>query len=425
MAEVIACGIQAHKKKVNNEKKDSYTDEVADYLAKITNTRPKPKSIGGVSIFDEIDEKGFWVRQPNYLITPFGDKKDDLKAEKDRYIIYWTPGCNWSNRPVIARDILGLQDVIKERKVYGTGETNEYGWGFPNQEDFKDPDTGVYFLSTLYQNQDPNFTVRATTPTLADYKEKKAVNNDYQRLTNYLEVQFRAFQPVDAPDLYPKKYRKEIDELNDWLFPNINDGHYRQAFAQSPEAFNDGQKAFHDALEKLDKRLETNRFLFGDYVLDSDIRTYVSLIKWETDFYVNAGPQKKRITEYKNVWGYIKELYNIPEFKRYTNIPKPDKEDNDLINKTRKHGSNYLSRIAAKIDWDKELASDGSRKKLSSDPENIYLRHPKGESVEDYQSEISKTIWNDKRYEVRANKNFPISTDPSINPLKGLLKNED
>jgi putative glutathione S-transferase len=395
--------------------KIKYTDELVDYFAKISHSKKRPV------ISDEIDEKGFWIRQTNSLITPFGDKEGELKADRDRYIIYWTALCNWSNRPVIARDILGLQDVIKDYQVNATGESNEYGWGFPDEPDFKDPVTGVYFLSDLYRNTNPDFEGRATTPTLADYKAKRAVNNDYHRLTNYLEVQFRKFQPEDAPDLYPVKYRREIDEFNDWLFPNINDGHYRQAFAQSIEAYEDGQKAFSEGLEKLDERLATNRFLFGDYITDSDIRVYVSLIKWETDFYaLDAGPQKKRVTEYKNVWSYIKELYNIPEFKRYTNLPKEDKDDRSALEGL----PTYLSRIAAKIDWDKELASDGARKALSADPEHIYLRHPKGETAEDYQSEISGTIWNSPDRSVRANKNFELSVDASINPLKGLLKNE-
>ncbi len=414
MAEIkLDCGIKAHKAKVLKESNEiEYTDNLAEYFAKEYGSKPRPGLQNG-----EIDERGFWVRQANYLTTPFGDKDGEFKADKDRYIIYWSPGCNWSNRPVIARDILGLQDVILDYKVSHTGESNKYGWGFPEEPLFKDKYTGVHFLSDLYLNVDPDFKGRATTPTLADYKEKKAVNNDYHRLTNYLEVQFRKFQPKDAPDLYPVKYRKEIDEFNDWLFPNINDGHYRQAFAQSPEGYKDGQKAFHEALEKLDKRLETNRFLFGDYITDSDIRAYVSLIKWETDFYVNVGPQKKRVSEYKNVWEYVKELYSIPEFKRYTNIPQ-----NDKSLETKVFGT-YLTRIAAKIDWDIELKTDHKRKELSSDPENIYLRHPNGETVEDYQTEISKTIWNDPRQEVRANKDFKLKVDASINPLKGLLKN--
>ena len=414
MAEIkLECGIKAHKAKVLKESNEiEYTDNLAEYFAKEYGSKPRPGLQNG-----EIDERGFWVRQANYLTTPFGDKDGEFKADKDRYIIYWSPGCNWSNRPVIARDILGLQDVILDYKVSHTGESNKYGWGFPEEPLFKDKYTGVHFLSDLYLNVDPDFKGRATTPTLADYKEKKAVNNDYHRLTNYLEVQFRKFQPNDAPDLYPVKYRKEIDEFNDWLFPNINDGHYRQAFAQSPEGYKDGQKAFHEALEKLDKRLETNRFLFGDYITDSDIRAYVSLVKWETDFYVNVGPQKKRVSEYKNVWEYVKELYSIKEFKRYTNIPQ-----NDKSLETKVFGT-YLPRIAAKIDWDIELKTDHKRKELSSDPENIYLRHPNGETVEDYQTEISKTIWNDPRQEIRANKDFKLKVDASINPLKGLLKN--
>ena len=414
MAEIkLECGIKAHKAKVLKESNEiEYTDNLAEYFAKEYGSKPRPGIQNG-----EIDERGFWVRQANYLTTPFGDKDGEFKADKDRYIIYWSPGCNWSNRPVIARDILGLQDVILDYKVSHTGESNKYGWGFPEEPLFKDKYTGVHFLSDLYLNVDPDFKGRATTPTLADYKEKKAVNNDYHRLTNYLEVQFRKFQPKDAPDLYPVKYRKEIDEFNDWLFPNINDGHYRQAFAQSPEGYKDGQKAFHEALEKLDKRLETNRFLFGDYITDSDIRAYVSLVKWETDFYVNVGPQKKRVSEYKNVWEYVKELYSIPEFKRYTNIPQ-----NDKSLETKVFGT-YLPRIAAKIDWDIELKTDHKRKELSSDPENIYLRHPNGETVEDYQTEIPKTIWNDPRQEIRANKDFKLKVDASINPLKGLLKN--
>lgn len=397
-----------------SENKIKYTDELAEYFAKQNNTKPRA---GWTNI--EVDEKGFWIRQANYLTTPFGDKPGQNKVQSRHYVIYWNPGCNWSNRPVIARDLLGLHDEIKDYIVEGTGESNKYGWGFPGEDDFKDPYTGVYFLSDLYTNADPGFTGRATTPTFADYVEKKALNNDYHRLTNYLEVAFRALQPKDAPDLYPVKYRKEIDEFNDWLFPNINDGHYRQAFATSPEGYKDGHDAFHAALEKLDERLATNRFLFGDYITDSDIRAFVSLVKWEAGFYLLVGPQKKRIREYKNVWEYVKELFQVPAFRDNTlpYLPKRGK-DTPLV-----AGQNYITRVASTVNWEEYFASDGARKALSDDPDNIFLKHPENESVEDYQTEISVTKWNDPRQEIRADKNFILSVDASINPLKGKLKN--
>ena len=414
----LACGIQAHKEKINNENnktKVQYTDNLAQYFAEETGVKPRSTIQNG-----EINDKGYWIRQVNYFTTPFGDKDGLHKAEKDRYTIYWTYLCNWSNRPVLVRDILGLQDVIDEVVVDKTGETNVYGWGFPYEKGFKDKKTGAYFLSEFYKNADPNYKGRSTTPTLVDTITKKAVNNDYHRLTNYIEVNFRKFQKEDAPDLYPVKYRKEIDEFNDWLFPNINDGHYRQAFARSPEAYKDGYNAFHNALEKLDKRLETNRFVFGDYITDSDIRIYVSLVKWETDFYLlDTGPQKKRIREYKNVWGYLRDLFSLKEFKRYANLPSTE------YNKEHRTYSfgNYLTRIGQFINYEEEWAIGDERKKLSSDPENVYLKHPKGETVEDYITEISQSQWNIDTVEARTNKEFKLSVDASINPLKGLLKN--
>lgn len=394
------------------ERNFQYTEELATYFGKINHSKPRPK------IGPEINAQGFWIRQKNSLITSFGTGEGDLKAADEKYIIYWASGCNWSNRPVIARDILGLQNVIRDYRVENT--PGPYGWGFPSESDFKDPNTGVYYLSDLYVNVDTNFKGRATTPTLADYVQKKALNNDFHRLTNYLEVQFRGFQPEDAPDLYPVKYRKEIDDFNDWLFPNINDGHYRQAFAKSSEAYKDGHDAFHKALAKINERLATNRFLFGDYITDSDIRAFVSLVKWEAGFYLLAGPQKKRIREYQYVWEYVKELFQIPAFRDNTLPYLPNSKDKPS---ELKFGQNYLMRVGTTVDWEKYFSSDGARKILSSDPENVFLKHPAGETIEEYQSEISTTKWNDPDQEIRANKKVVLSTDPAINPLKGLLKN--
>ena len=400
-----ACGILAHRQKELSNNK--YTDELAERFAGEVHVSPRPNETK-----EEIDDDGAFIRQANWFTKPFGDKEEDLKALPNRYGIYWAHGCHWSNRPVIVRDILGLEDVIYDRAVTHTGESNIYGHGFADQKDFKDAKTGFYFLSEAYKNEDKEFKGRATTPTLVDLETKKAVNNDYHRLTNYIEVYFRPYQKTDI-DLYPVSYRKEIDEFNDWLFPTINNGHYRMAFCQSYKAYKEAYDDFYDNLEKLDKRLSENRFLFGDYITDSDIRLYVTLVRWETSYYHNVGPMKKRITEYKNIWGYVKDLFSIPEFNRYTFFEF--RKDNPEFFKP------YSERIAPKINYQEEWKSDGARKHLSHDPENVYLHT--NISFNDYKSEISISHWNSKKFEDRNPYNRTISIDPSINPLKGLLKN--
>ena len=391
---------------------NAYTDEEARAHAEEVGVDPRPNET-----ISEIDETGAFIRQPNAFIQPFGDKEGDLKAEADRYAIYWAVGCNWSNRPVIVRDLLGLQNVIQDQLVTRSGQTNVYGHGFGDKPEHRDPITGAYFLSEFYKRAKPDFTGRATTPTLVDIVEKKAVNNDYHRLTNYLEVQFRPFQPADAPDLYPKNFRKEIDEFNDWLFPHINNGHYRMAFCQSPEAYDEAYEDFYDSLEKLDKRLETNRFLFGDYITDSDVRAYVTLVRWDVSYYHNVGPVKKPIKDYKNIWGYLRELNIIPAFHNNSNAKT------QALNGIRKDGNffrSYNERILTKVDFDKLWADDGARRKLSKTPDELFLRHPAGETYEEYAGEISTTIWNSPNWDDRNPKNGTLSVDASINPLCSL-----
>ncbi|MCM1185586.1 MAG: glutathione S-transferase C-terminal domain-containing protein [Lachnoclostridium sp.] len=396
------------------EELQPYSDEEAEAHAREVGVNPRPKET-----ISEIDERGAFIRQPNAFIQPFGDKEGDLKAEAGRYAIYWAVGCNWSNRPVIVRDLLGLQDVIKDCLVTHSGQTNKYGHGFGNQPGHKDSLTGAYFLSEFYKRANPEFTGRATTPTLVDIIKKEAVNNDYHRLTNYLEVQFRPFQPKDAPDLYPKKFRKEIDEFNDWLFPHVNNGHYRMAFCQSPEAYDEAYEDFYESLEKLEKRLETNRFLFGDYITDSDVRAYVTLVRWDVSYYHNIGPVKKPIRDYENIWGYLRELNTIPAFHNNSNARTLAL--NGIPKDSGKLFSGYNERILTKVDFDKLWAYDGERRKLSKTPDELFLRHPEGETYEEYAGEISKTIWNSPDWEDRNPKNGVLSVDASINPLKDLL----
>jgi len=119
-----SCDYIAHRKKTDTSA--DYTDEEAKRHARERGVDLRPAETK-----NEIDDTGAFIRQPNAFTQPFGDKEGDLKAEAGRYSIYWAKGCNWSNRPIIVRDLLGLQNVIGDQLTSHSGTDNRYGHGLP------------------------------------------------------------------------------------------------------------------------------------------------------------------------------------------------------------------------------------------------------------------------------------------------------
>ena len=71
-------------------------------------------------------------------------------------------------------------------------------------------------------------------------------------------------------------------------------------------------------LDAMEERLADKRFLFGDYVTDSDIRLYTTIARLDVSYSRNIGPCKHRLVDYPNLWGYARDLYQIPAFRHNT-----------------------------------------------------------------------------------------------------------
>jgi putative glutathione S-transferase len=321
-----------------------------------------------VETVSEVDKYGNFHRQPNHFTKGFGEGENPV--EKDRYILFWAKGCHWSNRASITRELLGLQDAIKV-EIVGRPEVGygrDLGWEFVNSPDHINKETGARFLSELYFNADPDYEGRATVPAFVDYTTGKVVNNDYHRLTNYLEVDFKPFHKKDAPDLYPEELREEIDKLNWWLFENVNNAVYRAQFAQSLQAFSDAYETFFAGLEAMDRRLADRRFLFGDYVTDSDIRLFVTLARFDVAYSRNIGPCLQRLVDYENLWPYARDLYQIPAFAHNTYF-KDFAATRRGADKAKDYDfSTYYDLVIPETDFDAVWKTPTGREKLSKDP---------------------------------------------------------
>lgn len=271
------------------------------------------------AVKNEINDKGQFVRQRTRFTTPFGNGEGELPVEAGRYRLLWTPVCPFAHRQKIAFALLGLNDVISTGKASPIRAANG-SWEFSLDPDGVDPVLGIRYLKDIYLETDPEYTGRCTVPAIADIKTHKIVNNDYFRLTNYWEVEWKAFHKEGAPDLYPEELREDIDALNEVIFNDINNGVYRAVFAKTKEAYEEAYNAVFNRLDWLEERLSKQRYLFGDRITDSDIRLYVSLARFDVAYYPIFRVNRNKLVDFPNLWNYAKDLYQTPGFGNTTDF---------------------------------------------------------------------------------------------------------
>lgn len=267
----------------------------------------------------EITATGKFERQGNAFTTPFGDKPGQLPVEANRYRLLWSAACPWATRSAIVLNLLGLDKVISIGKADPLRPEKETAdWAFTLDPNGVDPVLGIHELSEAYFKADPDYTGRPTVPAVVDLKTGKVVNNDYFKLTNYFEVEWKKFQKPDAPDLYPVELRDDIDTLSDIIFHDVNNGVYKAGFAESQAAYEDAYEHLFARLDWLEERLSKHRFLFGNQLTDSDVRLYTTLARFDAAYYDKFRCNRQRLRDYDNLWNYARDLYSIPAFKQAT-----------------------------------------------------------------------------------------------------------
>jgi len=139
-------------------------------------------------------------------------------------------------------------------------------------------------------------------------------------------------------DLYPEALRKDIDELNTFIYENVNDGVYRAGFATSQRVYEKAVRRLFDALDQLDARLKTQRYLFGAQFVETDWRLFVTLTRFDAVYHGHFKCNIRRIADYPNLFGYLKDLYQtdgIADTVNFDHIKRHYYVTHDDINPTR------------------------------------------------------------------------------------------
>ena len=234
-----------------------------------------------------------------------------FKAESGRYHLYVCYACPWAHRTLIFRALKGLEDHIGVSAVHP--DMLERGWTFDTGFDGATGDAlfGAETLAQVYLRAAPQMTGRVTVPVLWDKAQGTIVSNESAEIIRMFNSAFDGITGNRA-DFWPEPLRAAIEPVNARIYDTLNNGVYKAGFATTQSAYDRAVHPLFETLDWLEARLAANRYLMGDAITEADWRLFTTLIRFDSVYHGHFKCNRRRIVDYPNLWGYVRELYQWP-----------------------------------------------------------------------------------------------------------------
>jgi putative glutathione S-transferase len=158
-----------------------------------------------------------------------------------------------------------------------------------------------------------------TVPVLWDKKTNTIVNNESAEIIRMFNSAFNHLTGSTA-DYYPEELRASIDALNDVVYDTVNNGVYKAGFATTQSAYEENVVKLFETLDMLDDRLGKGRYLFGDRQTEADWRLFTTLVRFDPVYVGHFKCNIRRIEDYRNLPGYLRDLYQTPGVAETVNL---------------------------------------------------------------------------------------------------------
>lgn len=257
-----------------------------------------------------IDADGRFVRAASRFhgrVT--ADGSSGFPAVRGRYHLYVSHACGWSHRTLLFWQLRGLREAVSVSFVQP--HMGARGWTFAEGGD---PIGGRRFLHEVYTAADPGYTGRVTVPVLWDRQSATIVSNESLDICQAFD---RAFEGLVeggtvAGRLFPDDRRDEIDAMIEANYHALNNGVYRAGFAKTQAAHEEAARAVFERLDALEELLSHQRYLCGDRLTAADWFLFPTLLRFDLAYHTHFRCNLRRIVDYPNLWGYTRELYQVP-----------------------------------------------------------------------------------------------------------------
>jgi putative glutathione S-transferase len=265
------------------------------------------------------DQKGSFKRASSVFRNKISSNHSTYLPETNRYHLYVSYACPWAHRTLIFRKLKNLESHISVDYVHP--DMLEMGWSF--EKDFPgtsgDSLHNKRYVHEIYQLSDKDISTKATVPILWDKKTRTIVNNESSEIIRIMNDAFNDITK-NKDDYYPEKFRNQIDSINDTIYENINNGVYRSGFSKTQNSYEEAVKNLFTSLDMVNDILEGRDYLVGDILTEADIRLVPTLIRFDCVYYFHFKCNLKKISEYKNISRYLRNLFEEDAIKSTTNF---------------------------------------------------------------------------------------------------------
>jgi putative glutathione S-transferase len=267
----------------------------------------------------EQSSQGEFERQEDAFRDWISDDGSTLfPAVTDRYHLYISLACPWASRTLIVRNLKGLAKVIGVTVLDPVRD--ERGWAFREGPGCStDPINGFHFLSEAYAATDPAFAGRVTVPVLWDKETRRIVNNSEDDICRMFNDALRALGNPEV-DFFPKDLEHEHENLSAFIYNQVNNGVYKAGFASRQAVYERACRNLFAALDRLEGRLATARYLFGSRIVEADWRLFCTLVRFDSVYHGHFKCNVRRIVDYPNLDGYLRDLYQQPAIAETVNF---------------------------------------------------------------------------------------------------------
>lgn len=240
-------------------------------------------------------------------------------AQSGRYHLYVSYACPWAHRTLIFRALKGLEDHISVSVVHP--DMLSEGWTFETDDHGATGDTlmGHAFMRDVYLATQPDITTRVTVPVLWDTHLNTIVSNESSEIIRMFNSAFDGITG-NTLDLWPADMRDDIEDVNSWIYPKINNGVYMAGFATAQGPYDRAVNGLFEALDQVEARLATQDWLMGDRLTEADIRLFTTLVRFDMVYHLHFKCNRKRIIDYPQIWDYTRALYQHPLIRDTVNM---------------------------------------------------------------------------------------------------------